>query len=54
MRKEIKHEKKMKEYDCNNKNYINEYNKKRKGKKSDLENQINTLSETIKTAVYVS
>ena len=45
---------KRKTYYYNNEEDLNEYNKKRKSKLSDQENQINTLTEMIKTTVSVS
>ena len=46
-------EKKKKNYYYNNNEYLNEYTKRRKSKLSDLENQIKTLIEMIKTTVSV-
>ena len=45
---------KKKNYYNKNKEYLNENNKKRKSNISDLENQMRTLSELIKTTVSVS
>ena len=45
---------KKKTYYDNHKEYYSEQNKKRKSKISDLENQIKTLTELVKTTVSVS
>ena len=45
---------KKRNYYYNIKENLNEYNKKRKSKLSDLENQIKTLTEMIKTTVLFS